>query len=412
MIKRYFRSERVRARLKQNYLSSKIEKLIYRLDDRGHPKTVIQLYVQAAEHFGNWLCDERRRGKLSFELVELFVHQHLPECTCPPPAPCYEHTNRAALRHLVRACGDDKIQSRTDDPREQLVLDYITYLREVAGLADATCLYRARYAREFLRDYCGKRSMKLDRLTPQKVIDFTKSYATRCKRSSAQVAAVSLRSFLSFLQTQGLCEERLVRAVPWIPNWKLSDIPRVMTEEQLRFFLKSFNRQTATGRRDFAIALCMTDLGLRASEIPTLQLHHIDWESGVIEIQSAKERRSRTLPLLQRVGKAIVAYLKSGRPKSKSRYLFLRHRTPIGEPVSIYLVRGVINRAHQRCDFTEWSGTHVLRHTAATRLHSKGASLKEVADFLGHRSIETSKIYCKVNLESLSAVALPWPKEV
>jgi site-specific recombinase XerD len=186
-----------------------------------------------------------------------------------------------------------------------------------------------------------------------------------------------------------------------------------MNEAELHRFLDSFDRSTATGCRDYAMAQSMVRLGLRVSEVAELKLQDVDWHNGVLRIHSAKRRRLRELPLPQDVGSAIANYVKSGRPNSSSNSLFLRHSVPVGTSVSRELVRGVIRRAYQRSGCSSnWTGTHVLRHTAATCLHQHGASLKEIADLLGHRSIDTSMIYTKVNLRSLDSVALPWPKEV
>ncbi len=184
-----------------------------------------------------------------------------------------------------------------------------------------------------------------------------------------------------------------------------------MTQEQLLRFLDSFDRTSVTGRRDYAMTLFMLELGLRVSEVTDLRLDDIDWRAGTVRIRSAKERRTRILPLPSRVGKATAIYLDGGRPLSAERQVFLRHRAPLGTPVSRELVRGVIRRAYARsaCPH-EWTGTHILRHTVATRLLQSGASLKEIADLLGHQSIDTAAIYGKVNLPALAAVAMPWPE--
>lgn len=117
------------------------------------------------------------------------------------------------------------------------------------------------------------------------------------------------------------------------------------------------------------------------------------------------------MPLSDRIGKAMASYIKSGRPDSKDRQVFLRQSPPVGSPVTVALIRKRICRAYalSGCP-ADWAGTHVLRHTAATRLLRGGACMKEIADLLGHRSIETAAIYATVDVASLSAVALPWPE--
>ena len=169
------------------------------------------------------------------------------------------------------------------------------------------------------------------------------------------------------------------------------------------------------GRRDYAMALCMADLGLRVSEVADLRVDQVNAECGVFQLAAGKSRRERLLPMPQRVRQAVMTYIRQGRPQTDELRLFVRHRVPIGAAVTRELVRGVMRRAYATVPGCEHlTGTHVLRHTAATRLQRAGADLKRVADILGHRSLDTTAIYTKLDLGRLTEVALPWPvgKEV
>jgi integrase len=184
-----------------------------------------------------------------------------------------------------------------------------------------------------------------------------------------------------------------------------------MTEQQLQAFLASFDRKTALGRRNYAIAVLMAILGLRASDVAALRLDSLDWRESSIRIARPKSRRVDVLPLPHRVGQAIADYLRHGRPATSARHVFIRHRAPKGTPLTAAAIQRVAIGAYRRCGFDpQWKGTHILRHTVATQMHQHGASLKEVADVLGHRSIETAAVYAKVNLPALASVALPWPE--
>jgi site-specific recombinase XerD len=215
--------------------------------------------------------------------------------------------------------GSDKAQSAA----ERLVDEYVEHLDLNCGLALATRRYRARYAREFLEACAVRGVLRLSGLTPQGVMRFVAARAGKCRRSSAQVAACSVRSLLRFLVLRGLCGGNLVQAVPRIPQWRQEGLPRFMTEEQLRRLLDSFDRSCATGRRDYAMTLFMVALGLRVSEVTELHLDDIDWRAGTVRIRSAKNRRTRLLPLPNRVGKATARYLHGGRPSSTQRQVFL-----------------------------------------------------------------------------------------
>jgi integrase len=204
--------------------------------------------------------------------------------------------------------------------------------------------------------------------------------------ASGVVAASSLRSFVRWLVSQGRCPASLIPSIPRYHRCKYTALPRVMTAQQLRSFLATFDRSTPSGRRDYAMALCQAHLGLRVGEVAALTLDDIDWRNATIRIAGGKARRDRVLPLLVPVGRAIAAYLRHGRPSTAGRYLFVRDTFPVGSPISRAIIINAFARAFAKVPGCEgWRCTHVLRHTAATRMHRRGASLKAIADLLGHR---------------------------
>lgn len=412
MLDQYFHSPKVLGRLHTSPIHDEIERLVVHLDERGYSRNVVQQYVQAVEHFAAWSFARRSRGVfIDRTSVDRFLNEHVPKCCCPPPASRTVVVLRAALNHLLVVSKPPSEQDTSELKSERLIDEYLDHLQKNCGLADETLHYRARYAREFLSGVGYDLSATLDGITPQDVMRFVTDCAVRCRRSSAQVAACSLHSFLRFLNTRGLCRPGLARAVPRIPVWKKEGLPNTLSGRELGALLRAFDRSAATGRRDYAMTLCMTELALRVSDVVAIDLDDIDWRNGVISIRSSKARRCRTLPITDHLGKAIARYLKSGRPTVGSRRLFVRHRAPVGYPVSPALVRGVIRRACERAGLpADKTGTHILRHTTASRLFQHGASLKDIADLLGHRSLETTTIYTKVNLPLLASVALPWPE--
>ena len=153
---------------------------------------------------------------------------------------------------------------------------------------------------------------------------------------------------------------------------------------------------------------CLTDLGLRASEVVQLQLDGMDWEKGTIHLPMGKLRRGSILPLPEKTARAIVDYLRAERPRTSKRAVFVRHVAPYDVPIGPGVVRRAVREAYQRCGLAH-SRVHILRHSMASMLLSQGAPLKEIADVLRHRSLDTSMIYTKVDLRRLEAVALPWP---
>ncbi len=186
-------------------------------------------------------------------------------------------------------------------------------------------------------------------------------------------------------------------------------LPEVFTEGEIQQLLDSFRQLTWSCKRAYAMVRCLTDLGLRASEVAHLRLADIDWHAGIIRLAANKSRRVDVLPLPVATGDAIAEYLRKERPKTANRALFVRHVAPYDQPIGPGVVRRAVREAYQRCG---WSHTrvHILRHSLASRLLRVGSPLKEIADVLRHRSLDTSMIYTKVDLNRLAAVALPWPE--
>ena len=297
---------------------------------------------------------------------------------------------------------------------EEILSDYDGDLQNVCGVSGTTRSRRRYYAREFVQFVFGSGRIEWNRLRPCHLQSFIAQYGRNGRVGAAQAAAVALRSLLRWLQFRGRTAPNLVGAVPRFPRWRLATLPAVMTDNQLRIFLASFD-PSPSGRRDFPMALCMTDLGLRAAEVADLLLDDMDEAAGTLRLSASKSRRERVLPMSHRLRLAVIDYVRWHRPETDNRPLFVRHRVPVGAAVTRELVRGVMRRAYASVPGCEgWTGTHVLRHTAATRLHRAGADLKRVADILGHRSIDTTVIYTKVDSDRLAQVALPWPdgKEV
>lgn len=209
---------------------------------------------------------------------------------------------------------------------------------------------------------------------------------------------------LSGITTTALCA-----AIPRVALWRFASVPPGLSTDELVCLFAACDRTTATGRRDYAMMRCLADLGLRGAEVAHLTFDDIDWAAGTLTIHG-KSRRADVLPLPHATGRAIVAYVRDGRPKTTRREVFVRHRPPYERPTTPGIVRNAVRYAAARCGLTgRVSGPHVLRHTLATRLVQRGSRLKDVADLLRHRSIDTTTIYAKVDLPALATVALPWP---
>lgn len=381
----------------------------------GYTSIATAAYCGAAEHFTAWqIRCHHNLSAMDEHRIGLFVTRHLPRCRCRGRTPRYAPKVQSALRRLLRFLQDNGWSSpaaaRPQPCWASVLSKYDRYMSEVGGLSEATRCYRMRYARQFLTWRFNEQRARWSDIAPKDVIAFIRLQTKRFSLASVNLIADSLRGFLRYLCSQGLCRSHLVQAVPSVAVWGQTTLPRTLTVDQCRDLLRSFDRKSALGRRDLAVALCQLELGLRAGEVAHLALDDLDWRRGTVRIRGAKGQRERVLPLPDRLGQALAAHLRNGRPETTTRAVFVRHRAPVGASLSVSQVRHAMCRAYRRCGFDPtWKGTHLLRHTFATRLHQRGAALKEIADLLGHRDLNTTTIYTRINLAQLRQVALPWP---
>jgi len=294
-------------------------------------------------------------------------------------------------------------------PAERCAQGYEQYLRETRALAEATVTNYVPFIRDFLRGRYRDGRVALSRLRARDVVRFVRQQAARLKPKRAKLMTSALRSFLQYARLRGEVTLDLAAAVPIVANWSMPSIPRAIAPEQTQQLLASIDRRTAIGRRDFAIVLLLARLGLRSSEVVSLDLDDLDWNAGQLCVRGKNGQRGE-LPLPAPVGKAIATYLRRGRPDSISRRVFLRAKAPIrgfrGPSAIASIVRHSIQRAG--VDAPTY-GAHQFRHGLATEMLRHGASLAEIGEVLGHRHPQTTTIYTKVDIKALRALALPWP---
>jgi integrase/recombinase XerD len=295
------------------------------------------------------------------------------------------------------------------DPVELLVGSFVQYLVCERGLAvDSTSVYEyMRIARLFLSGHVGPDG-GLDDLTARDVTAFVLEECRRRSYRMSSALVTSLRGLLRFLFVEGLTPIDLSGAVPGVARWRAASLPRAIPTEHVARILASCDRTTLVGRRDFAVLIMLSRLGVRACEVARLRLDDVDWRAGELIVRGKQDRHER-LPLPVDVGVALVEYLRDGRPASKDPHLFLTVRAPFrsltgGAGAIGQLVRSACVRAG-----LEPVGAHGLRHTVATEALRAGAPLEEIASLLRHRRHATTVIYAKVDWERLRELARPWP---
>jgi len=321
----------------------------------------------------------------------------------------------AALRYLIEFLNRvgvtpaEKTAESRPNPVEQCAGEFERYLREERVLAEATIINYMPHIRGFLKHRFGNGTVKLSRLCAGDVVGFVQRQAPRLHPKRSKLMTTALRSFLQYARYCGEVTADLAAAVPVVPNWSRTTLPRGIMTEQVRQLLASINRRTAMGRRDYAILLLLARLGVRSSEVAFLDLDDIDWNLGQLNVRG-KRGQCTELPLLPEVGKAIAAYLRHGRPESASRRLFLRAKAPLRGFQGASGVGSVVRHSLKRAKVNAPTyGAHQFRHGLATEMLRQGASLGEIGEILGHRHPQTTTIYAKVDINALRTLALPWP---
>jgi site-specific recombinase XerD len=302
------------------------------------------------------------------------------------------------------------VYSQSTSAVQQLLTGYDEYLRRVRGLADDTRRRYLPFAERFLNWQCASGTPDWSRLDGDSVARFLRREAARLKNPTHRAPLSAIRSLLRFLVFEGLIAPGLENATPRWRRYKHTSVPAHLSEEQITQTLDTCPRYTAAGLRNYAILLLLLRLAVRAKEVISLRLDDIDWIEGIVKIRSSKSLCERSLPLTKDVGRALARYLRQGRPRSPSRFVFLQSKPP-NSPFTTsgavsYIVRQSLTRAGIKLPRM---GAHVFRHTAATRMICRGATFKEVADILGHKLIDTTGIYAKLDLRNLASVVLPWP---
>jgi len=321
----------------------------------------------------------------------------------------------AALRYLIEFLNREGVipVEETAEPRpnpvEQCAGEFERYLREERVLAEATIINYMPHIRGFLKHRFGNGTVKLSHLCAGDVVGFVQRQAPRLHPKRSKLLTTALRCFLRYARYRGEVTVDLAAAVPVVPNWSKTGIPRAITSEQVRQLLASINQGTAIGRRDYAILLVLARLGLRSSEVVFLDLDDIDWNVGQLSVRG-KRGQCTKLPLAADVGKAIATYLRRGRPESTSRRVFLRAKAPLRGFRGPAGVGSIVRHSLQRAGIdAPTHGTHQFRHGLATEMLREGASLAEIGEVLGHRHPQTTTIYAKIDINALRTLALPWP---
>lgn len=413
MVEKYVTQPCARARLQRNVFGPYLPSLVQSLEQAEYAAETIRLHLRAVIRFGKWL--QRRKitlGEVNETTVAGYVqHEQRKRPIRSGPRPY----KAIGLRHLLRALRQHGviIVPLDADPHssvEEWLHNFADYLEHVTGCASATRINYLRNARRLFHELFTDGEVHWETLTAAVLTQFVRREAAKLQPSACGQPVTATRALIRYLAFQGVASDGLLGAVPSVLTKRHATIPRTIPAADVERVIASCPEGSTYGLREKAIVLLLARLGLRAAEVIRLQLDDIDWVRGCLRVSAGKTHRERSLPLSQEVGETLAAYLQQARPASVHRELFLRWRPPFSPLQSSTSISTLTRKLLRRADIhVHRSGAHTLRHSLATGMVCNGVSFKVVADVLGHQALATTEIYAKLDLGSLSQVALPWP---
>ena len=394
------------------------------LIDAGFTRKVIAQHVDHSEGFLRYL---RRVGVAPEIATPTHVSGHLraglnsyrrkSRCSSRNQAIWLQRQAASVQRFLVFVQGrwpPESTSAKEPDRTINAVLsEYEHALQQQRALSRATIVQRIDEARRFLSQLPGPDvGAALTGISIASVDRYIKSRAHGMARSTCRGLCINLRSMLRVLHTTGRIPRDLAPGVITPSAYKYEGLPSTITAEQIRSILEAAHKdRSPSGIRNYAILLLLATYGLRAREVCKLRLDDIDWRESRLWVQHAKTGARNCLPLLPRVGKAMLDYLRKGRPACKDREVFIRMTAPRSAFFTATAIYSLLRRHLARVGIrlNGKRGPHVFRHARAASLLKAGVPLKTVGDVLGHRSACATAVYLKLDDHRLRDVALSLP---
>ena len=322
---------------------------------------------------------------------------------------------RVLMRFLVEQAVVQLSPAPEPGPKEILLNKFLDHLREERGCASSTVRQQGSVISKFLDllKY-DETHNRLASLSITDIEDFIQHMAKRMGRVSLKSVTLVLRNFLRFLVVEEVIPPGLENQVDAPCIYRQEKLPRSLPWSTVRAFLQSIDRNTAIGKRDYAIFSLIATYGLRACDVANLKLEDIKWRAKCIRIHQTKTGSPLELPLIDEVGSVLYNYLKGVPRYGDYRHVFLRLEAPGGILKSQAISRAFGRWAQKSGLDIPCKGTHCLRHSYAIHLCRQGIPLKTIGDILGHTTPESTAGYIRLKTEDLREVALnvPAPIEV
>jgi integrase/recombinase XerD len=388
-----------------------IASFLKQLQTAGYAKESLRNKRTVVRTFADWL---RRRHITVHAINDSHVAAFLKRKPGRLPGRLkYRHAALSGfLKYLHRAGMINAPAPRAALPGDDVITDYVGYLRHDRGLAPNSVLVYVPFIRLWLNDLITRTGgVSMDAFDATTIQGFLLDHTRSRSREYARLLATALRSFFRFLFLRGHRSTDLSRAVPTVCTYRNATVPAFLSPEQVAQVLAATDRSTPVGRRDYAILLLLARLGLRAGEVARLELEDIHWRTSELVIRG-KGRVVEHLPLVADVGDALAHYLRKDRHSAgTSRRVFLRALPPYVSLSGPSVVGDIVCRRLRDAQVSRCGrgAAHLFRHGLATHMIRRGASLAEIAQVLRHRSQTTTAIYTHVSFDALRSVARPWP---
>jgi site-specific recombinase XerD len=423
MLESYFVKPQTVDRVRASWIGVEVERYVAWMTEHGYSSRCVARRVPLVVAFGEFA---RARGVGAVEDLAGHVEEFVAEraagyrgarrCGNVEAERQVAREIRGPIEQMLRLVVPGFLgsgQRHRRDPFADALPGFFDYLAGERGLRPAT-IVQYRYHVGCFEGYLDRIGVSsLGELSPPLLSAYVADLSgTGLSKATVGIGCSMLRVFLRYTHREGAIARDLSRAVEGPQVYRLADIPRSISWEEVGQVLACVDRRTAIGKRDWAILLLLATYGLRSREIAALTLDDIDWKHERLAIPSRKAGHSTAFPLSLAVGEALVDYLKHGRPQTADRRVFFRALAPvaplehtvISDRAGHYLRKAGIDVARP--------GSHTLRHSCVQRLVDADFSLKSIGDFVGHRSPRSTEVYRKVAVESLRAIALGDGEEV
>jgi len=327
---------------------------------------------------------------------------------------CPHNLARRFATHLIEiGVAQPAPLTEAQTARATLLADFEIYLVKQRGLSQGTVQHTLGFANRFLDYRFGSQTFDLTRLRAADATDFVQHVMVRRALCRDKTVTTHLRTFFQYLFARGVTVTNLALSIPKTAQRCDARLPRHLSPAGVSAVLASVRSNPRHSARDYAMLLLMARLGLRAHEVIAIRLDDIDWRVGELLVRGKGERHDR-VPIPGEVGEALSRYLREERGSTTCREMFVSHRAPHRPFKDGQIVNAIVKDALAATGqepVTPYVGSHVLRHSLATRLVNAGASLDEVRDVLRHRSRSSTMIYARLDIDGLRSIAQPWPVE-